>query len=82
MTTTRVDHTNCSHTRNAKGRAWCRANRRNKIREAQKMYDAVQLDPNFAGQSEYEATVDLFAMDYGMDLRDAYDLIERGPIII
>lgn len=30
---------------------------------------------------EYEATVDLFAGRWGMDLADAYDLIENGPVV-
>jgi len=30
---------------------------------------------------EYEAGIDIFAMNWGMDLADAYDLIERGPVI-
>lgn len=30
---------------------------------------------------EYEATVDLFAYRWNMDLTDAYELIENGPVI-
>jgi hypothetical protein len=30
---------------------------------------------------EYEATVDLFSMRWGMDLRAAYELIENGPVV-
>lgn len=79
--TTRLDHTNCGHALTAAARKVCRDRRNGYIRQAQRAYLAVDLDPDFAGQNEYEAMVDLFSMRYGMDLHDAYALIERGPVV-
>lgn len=81
MTTNRFDHTDCSHDTTPAGRKLCRSTRRRAIRDAQAMYMAVMADPNFEGQNDYEATVDIFAMRYGMALRDAYTLIENGPCV-
>lgn len=78
---TRFDHTNCTHPATPKGRAWCREARRSDIRKAQAAH-SLAWDTNATPEiREYEATVDLFAMRWGMDLHDAYDLIENGPVV-
>jgi hypothetical protein len=45
------------------------------------MYMQVEESYTFDGRREYEATIDLFSMRWGMDLHATYDLIERGPIV-
>lgn len=79
--TTRLDHTNCGHALTPAARNRCRTWRTDRIRQAQRAYMIVVEDPNFTGQREYEAMVDLFASQTGMDLHDAYTLIENGPVL-
>lgn len=79
--TTRLDHTACSHDRTPVARKACRARRRTDIKKLQAEYMIVADSPDFHGQSEYEAGVEIFAMIWGMDLRDAYDLIENGLVV-
>lgn len=79
--TTRIDHTDCSHDSTPKARAWCRADRVRRIKECQTRYLEVAADPNFSGQSEYEAMIDLLAGFLGMELRATYDLVENGPVL-
>lgn len=82
MTTTRFDHTDCSHDRTPAARGRCRARRASDIREAQAAFQ-VAWDVNETFEiREYEAIVDLFATRWGMELRAAYDLIENGPVVI
>jgi len=54
--------------------------RRDAIRTAQKAYAGTQ-DGTF-DVAEYEAMIDIFAGNMGMDLMDAYDLIEHGPVVL
>lgn len=79
--TTRLSHTDCPHGSTPADRRACRNSRNAQIKAAQRMYMEVAEDPNLAGQREYEATVDLFAMRWRMDLADAYQLIENGPVV-
>lgn len=83
--TNRMDHTDCSHDATPAGRKVCRADRRLDIMDAQARYVKIQGQPvghdNFEEIREYEATIDLFSMRWGMDLHAAYDLIERGPVV-
>lgn len=79
--TNRMDHTDCPHDATPKGRAWCRKDRLDRIAKLQREYMVMSDSGDVALIREYEAGVDLFAMRYGMDLHDAYDLIERGPVI-
>lgn len=51
------------------------------IAEAQRMYSDASLTGDRETWAEYEATVDLLAGRHGIDLRDAYTLVEEGPII-
>lgn len=82
MNTTRFSHTDCTHEGTPTGRRYCRDARRGQIRDAQKMYMEIAVeDYNYTAIREYEATIDLFSMRWGMDLHAAYDLIERGPVI-
>jgi hypothetical protein len=79
--TTRFDHTNCSHEATAKSRAKCRARRRTDLMEAQAAFQkAWDVNETFEIR-EYEAIVDTFAYRWNMDLADAYDLIEKGPVV-
>lgn len=83
--TTRFSHTDCTHAATPAGRRYCRDSRRDQIRDAQKRYsdlaDMPRTDDEIFALREYEATVDLFSMRWGMALRDAYELIENGPVI-
>lgn len=79
--TNRMDHTNHDHSATPAARKVCRDAYYGQIQKAQHVYLDVMADPDFAGQSDYEAMVDLFAMCWGMDLYDAYQVIEKGPVI-
>lgn len=81
---TRIDHTNCRHVRTPKARAACRADlaaggRNARIAELQRAY--MKAEEAGMPYAEYEAMVDIFAMDFGMNLQDAYELIENGPVL-
>lgn len=80
--TNRMDHTNCSHPTTAAARKRCRSRRTADIREAQAGFKTA-WDVNETHEiREYEALVDMFAFRWNMDLADAYDLIEKGPVVI
>jgi hypothetical protein len=81
MNTTRIDHTDCTHEATPKGRAWCRADRKRRIADCQARYLAVEDEPNFEGQREYEATVELLAGYLGVELHEAYQIVENGPVV-
>jgi len=78
---TRLDHTNCGHALTPAARKRCRDWRNDRIRAAQKAFMAAAEDNDSHLIREYEAMVDLFAGQVGMDLHDAFDLIENGPVI-
>jgi hypothetical protein len=48
---------------------------------AQRAFMSADLSGDRNAWSEYEAIVDLFAMNHEMPLREAYELIENGPVI-
>jgi hypothetical protein len=81
--TNRIDHTNCSHDRNAKGRAWCREMRRDAIKTAQEAYAKLWTLDGQAGETydEYYAFVDDVRFRLGVTLTEAYAIVENGPII-
>lgn len=79
---TRIDHTNCLHPRGAFERKHCRADRQAAIKACQVRYMEVADDLNFAGQREYEAMVELLSYRLGVDLLDAYQIVENGPVMI
>jgi hypothetical protein len=78
---TRLDHTDCGHALTPAARKRCRDWRNAKIKALQAAYMEMMDDPNFSGQREYEAMVDLFSGQIGMDLHDTYNLIENGPVL-
>lgn len=57
------------------------ANRDKDIKQAQKLYGQASRTGRDNDWAEYEATVDLFSMHHGVDLSDAYELIEKGPLL-
>lgn len=76
-----MTHTACTHEATPAARRKCRARRRADVMAAQAAY-RIAFDTNETAEiREYEATVDLFAMRWNMDLADAYELIERGPVV-
>jgi hypothetical protein len=77
--TNRMDHTGCTHAATPAARKVCRADRRNQVKNLQRAY--MDVDAGTFAIAEYEAMVDLFSMRWGMDLRDAYQLIEEGPVV-
>lgn len=79
--TNRIDHTNCSHSATPAGRKWCREMRKDAIRQAQKAYMKCQESGNHDDFSEYYALVDHVGFLLGLDHDDAYDLVERGPVV-
>jgi hypothetical protein len=83
MNTTRIDHTNCSHDRNARGRAWCRETRRDAIKRAQAAYGALWTLETPAGEmyDEYHALVEDVIFRLGVDRAEAYDIVENGPVV-
>lgn len=81
--TNRIDYTLCTHSRTAKGRAWCRDNRKDAVRKAQQAYDGLcKVDtPAYGEYNEYYALVDHVAYVMGIDLTAAYDVVENGPVV-
>lgn len=79
---TRLDHTNCGHAITPAARKTCRTWRTDRIRQAQKAYMEMSDSGDVTLIRNYQAMVDLFAAQAGMDLRDAYTLIENGPVIL
>lgn len=80
MTNSRIDHTGCSHTATPAGRKGCRENRVRALREAQQMF--LDCDATGTGWDEYYATVELYAGLVRVTLDEAYDIVERGPVIM
>lgn len=81
--TNRIDHTDCTHDRTPKGRAYCRNMRRDAIMRAQAAYAdlwAVQAGSP-EKHDEYYALVDDVRFRLGVTLSEAYDVVERGPVI-
>jgi len=84
--TTRLDHTTCSHDRTPAARGRCRKLRLAQIKACQQEYMKIAdmtgaTDDEVFAIREYEAGIDIFAVNWGMDLADAYALIERGPVV-
>lgn len=79
-----TDHSSHGHPATPGARRACRTTRNAKIKALQAMYmkaDEIAGADGYETYREYAAMVDLFSMDYGMDLRAAYELVENGPII-
>lgn len=81
--TTRIDHTGCSHSATPKGRAYCRNLRREAIKAAQAQYNVVaSVDQAERDQyDEYYALVENVAYHCGVELRQAYEIVENGPVL-
>lgn len=79
--TTRIDHTNCSHDRTAKGRAWCRNERNRALVNAQAAFLKASETNDIEAIIEYRATVDQFAYVSGISLDEAYNQVENGPVL-
>lgn len=80
MTTTRIDHTGCSHTATPKARAACRAERNRRIREAQQMF-LVLVPGDTPAWDAYNATVDSLSYFLRVPFADAFVIVEDGPVI-
>jgi hypothetical protein len=80
--TTRSDHTDCSHDATPKGRAWCRNMRNQAIKKAQQAYTALWTveTPDQGAYDEYYALVDDVAYRLGVEVREAYTIVEDGPV--
>lgn len=83
MNATRINHTDCSHDSTARGRAWCRDNRRNVVRAAQAAYMTLWTvqTPSHDDYDTYYALVDDVRYCLGGTLREAYELVENGPVL-
>lgn len=81
MTTTRIDHTHCTHDRTPRGRAFCRTRRNDAVRAAQVAYMALDLNASFDVYENYAGLVGHVAFTLGIDVRDAYRAVENGPVI-
>lgn len=82
MNTTRFDHTTCLHPATAAGRRYCRADRKMAIKGLQAAYMEMEISDDTELRREYEARVDIFSQNWGIALRDAYNLIENGPVVL
>jgi hypothetical protein len=81
MNTTRFDHTNCLHPSTPAGRRFCRLDLKMAIKGLQVAYLEMEASDDAEVRREYEARVDIFSQNWGMPLRDAYNLIENGPVV-
>jgi hypothetical protein len=81
MNTTRFDHTECLHPSTPAGRRFCREDRKMAIKGLQAAYTEMEMSDDTELRREYEARVDIFSQNWGMDLHAAYNLIENGPVI-
>lgn len=77
-----MTHATCNHEATPAARRRCRAARRADIMAAQAAYQKACDSNEIPEIREYEAMVDIFAYRWSMDLADAYNLIEQGPIVI
>ncbi len=81
--TARINHTDCSHDATPRGRAWCRKMRTDAIKTAQAAYlDLCTRDENTAAAFDnYYALVHDVSFRLGVELRDAYEIVENGPLV-
>jgi len=79
--TNRMDHTNCTHDATAAGRRYCRADRKMAIKCLQAAYMAAAVGNDSELIREYEARVEIFSTNWGIELREAYKIVENGPIL-
>jgi hypothetical protein len=79
--TNRMDHTDCLHPSTAAGRRYCREDRKMAIKGLQAAYTEMEESDDDNLRREYEARVDIFSVNWGMPLADAYNLIENGPVV-
>ena len=57
------------------------ARRRNQVRLAQAAYDLATMGRNADHWSDYKALVEDVSLGHEIDLKDAYRLVEEGPVI-
>lgn len=74
-------HTDCNHPATPASRRRCRAARAADIRNAQALFMKAYEVNETPEIQEYEASVSLFAYRWNMTLNDAFDLIEKGPVV-
>lgn len=76
-----MTHTACTHDATPAARRRCRARRRSDLIAAQAAFQTAWDVNDTHAIREYEAMVDTFAYVWNMDLADAYELIENGPVV-
>ncbi|MET0416571.1 MAG: hypothetical protein ABW022_11190 [Actinoplanes sp.] len=75
-----TNHTDCLHPRTPAGRKSCRTRRTQALRDAQAAYGPTQMDDATTETWDvYEGLVITYSMLVGIDIRDAYNVVENGP---
>lgn len=77
--TNRMDHTDCSHEATTRARTSCRTGRRDVLRAAQRGF--MDADIEAITWDAYRELVCTVALRFNIEVRDAYELIENGPVV-